>query len=128
MNSLARSRVNAGRVGVALTHFNTQSVAELAVPVPPLNEQKRIVAEAQRLMSTVDALEMDVDSGLRKARALRSSILAAAFTGSILPQDHDDEPASILLERIASEQAASNGSRRTVRIRKTRTGHQEVTA
>ena len=83
MNSLARSRVRAGRVGVALTHFNTQSVAELPVPVPPLNEQRRIVAKAQGMISVVDALEVDLMHSLRRASALRSSILASAFSGKL---------------------------------------------
>jgi type I restriction enzyme S subunit len=121
MNSLARSRVSEGRVGVALTHFNTQSVAELPVPVPPFNEQKRIVAEAQRLMSTVDALEADIGGGLKKAKACRSSILTSAFSGNLTSHNTDDEPASILLERIASERAESPGRRSATRSRKTLT-------
>lgn len=84
MNSLARSRVRAGKVGVALTHFNTQSVAELPVPVPPMNEQKRIVARAQILLSAVDSLETEIIKGLRRSAAMRSSILTAAFTGELL--------------------------------------------
>jgi type I restriction enzyme S subunit len=113
MNSLARSRVRAGRVGVALTHFNTQSVAELPVPVPPMGEQKRIVAKAQRLMSVVDSLEADLIEGLRKASALRSSILANAFSGRLVAQDPADEPGSILLKRIVAERASSNSHRAT---------------
>ena len=92
MNSLARSRVRAGRVGVALTHFNTQSVAELPVPVPPLAEQKRIVAEAQRLMSVVDAIEAVVMDAMHSSTGLRSAILTAAFSGRLVPQDLADEP------------------------------------
>lgn len=109
MNSLARSWVRAGRVGVALTHFNTQSVAELPVPVPPMSEQKRIVAETQRLMSVVDFLEADLFQAIRKASTLRSSILESAFSGKLVPQDPTDEPAPVLLERIATERASSNG-------------------
>ena len=109
MNSLARVRVRAGRVGVALTHFNTQSVAELPVPVPPMGEQRRIVAKVQRLMSVVDSLEADLIGGLQKAVALRSSILASAFSGQLVAQDPADEPALALVERIAEERASSNG-------------------
>jgi hypothetical protein len=128
MNSLARSRVRAGRVGVALTHFNTQSVAELPVPVPPLDEQKRIVAEAQRLMSKVDALEAQLSGCLKKAKGLRSSILAAAFSGRLTQQDPEDEPGTVLLERIESGHATTNGRPAVARIRKTRNRQQKVTA
>lgn len=110
MNSLARARVRAGHVGVALTHFNTQSVAELPVPVPPMEEQKRIVAEAQRLMSVVDSLEADLFASFRKASALRSSVLASAFSGQLNTQDPTDEPASTLLEGIAEQRASANGA------------------
>lgn len=96
MNSLARSRVHAGSVGVALTHFNTQSVAELPVPVPPMAEQCRIVAEADRLMSLVDALEAVVTESLNRVSGLRSSVLVSAFLGKLAPQDPSDEPAAII--------------------------------
>jgi type I restriction enzyme, S subunit len=109
MNSLARSRVRAGRVGVALTHFNTQSVAELPVPVPPMGEQRRIVAKAQRLISVVDSLEADLIEGMRKASALRSSVLASAFSGRLVDQNPTEEPASVLLERITAGRASFNG-------------------
>jgi type I restriction enzyme, S subunit len=112
MNSLARSRVRAGRVGVALTHFNTQSVAERPVPVPPLAEQKRIVAEAQRLMSVVDSLEAVVMDSMHRSTGLRSSILTAAFSGRLVSQDPADEPASVLLERVATERATYVNSRK----------------
>jgi type I restriction enzyme, S subunit len=83
MNSLARSHIQAGKVGVALAHFNTQSVAELPVPVPPLNEQKKIVAKARELISATDILESDINQALKIASALRSSILAVAFSGKL---------------------------------------------
>jgi type I restriction enzyme S subunit len=109
MNSPARSRVRAGRVGVALTHFNTQSVAELPVPVPPMGEQKRIVAKAQRLISVVDSLEVDLIGDMRKASALRSSVLVGAFSGRLVDQNPTEEPASVLLERITARRASFNG-------------------
>jgi type I restriction enzyme S subunit len=57
-------------------------------------------------MTLIEAVEAAVDRADRHSSALRSSILAAAFCGKLLPQDPSDEPASILLERIASERIA----------------------
>ena len=57
MNSLARFHVEEGKVGVALTHFNTESVAGIPIAVPPLAGQQRIVAKVDSLMRWCDALE-----------------------------------------------------------------------
>ena len=83
MNSLAKRHVAAGKVGVALIHFNTKSVAALAVPLPPLAEQTRIVAEVERRLSVVEELESVVTANLQRATRLRQSILQKAFTGEI---------------------------------------------
>jgi type I restriction enzyme S subunit len=83
MNSLAKRHVAAGKVGVALIHFNTKSVAALAVPLPPLAEQTRIVAEVERRLSVVEELEAVVSANLQRATRLRQSILQKAFTGKL---------------------------------------------
>ena len=83
MNSLAKRHVAAGKVGVALIHFNTKSVAALAVPLPPLVEQKRIVAEVERRLSVVEELEAVVSANLQRATRLRQSILQKAFSGKL---------------------------------------------
>ena len=83
MNSLAKRHVAAGKVGVALIHFNTKSVAALAVPLPPLAEQTRIVAEVERRLSVVEELESVVTANLQRATRLRQSILQKAFTGEM---------------------------------------------
>lgn len=82
MNSLAKRHVEAGKVGVALTHFNTKSVAALAVPLPPLAEQERIVAEVERRLSVIDDLEIVVSENLTRGARLRQSMLQQAFATS----------------------------------------------
>jgi type I restriction enzyme S subunit len=77
------------------------------LPVPPLPEQGRIVAEVERQMSFIEACERAVDAGLERSAALRRSVLKAAFEGRLVPQDPTDEPASVLLERIRAERAAA---------------------
>jgi type I restriction enzyme S subunit len=102
-NSLARQFVRAGQVGIALTHFNTKSVAALPVALPPLAEQRRIVAEVERRLSVVEELEATVSANLKRAERLRQAILRRAFAGELVPQDPSDEPASVLLERNRTE-------------------------
>ncbi len=81
MNSVVETRVAAGKVGVALTHFNTQSVAELPLPVPPMAEQLRIVAEVDRRLSVAREVEVQVDANYSREGYLRQSLLKAAFSG-----------------------------------------------
>jgi type I restriction enzyme, S subunit len=83
MNSAAQRRIQAGRVGIALTHFNTNSVASLPVPVPPLAEQQRIVGEVERRLSLIDALEAAVSSTLERVPTLRRTLLSQAFSGQL---------------------------------------------
>lgn len=86
--------------GSNIPQINHDDVAELLVPLPPLAEQERIVAEIERRLSTLDRMEAEVERGLRRAERLRHSILKRAFEGKLVPQDPSDEPASALLERI----------------------------
>jgi type I restriction enzyme S subunit len=83
MNSVVETRIAAGKVGIALTHFNTQSVAELPLPVPPLVEQQRIVTEVERCLSIVCKIGVQVDANLKRAVHLRQSVLRNAFARDI---------------------------------------------
>ncbi len=80
LNSVVESRIAAGRVGVALVHFNTQSVAELPLPLPPMAEQIRIAAEVDRHLSIIREVETEVDTNLKRAQALRQSVLSKYFS------------------------------------------------
>lgn len=91
---------------VGQANVNGTKLAAMPIPLPPLEEQRRIVAEVEHQLSLVDALAAGVDSALRRSAALRRAILARAFRGELVPQDPDDEPASVLLERIAAGRAA----------------------
>jgi type I restriction enzyme S subunit len=73
------------------------------VPLPPTAEQEAIVDAVEDQLSVIDHLEADLDAKLTNAQALRQSILRHAFSGKLVPQDPNDEPASELLKRIAAE-------------------------
>ena len=106
MNSTAQDRVRAKQVGIALTHFNTQSMAAMPLPLAPLAEQEQIVTEVERRLSVISQLETAVEANLKRTERLRQSILSEAFAGRLVPQDPNDEPASVLLERICSERGS----------------------
>ena len=77
------------------------------MPLPPLLEQHRIVAEVERRLSVIQQAEAVVEASLKRAERLRQSILKQAFSGKLVPQDPTDEPASALLERIRAERATA---------------------
>ena len=84
-----------------IAHLSVGRFAEIEFPLPPLTEQHRIVAEVERRLSVIDALEATVEANLARAERLRQSILKRAFEGKRVPQDPHDEPASVLLARLA---------------------------
>jgi type I restriction enzyme S subunit len=111
LNSITTSVIASQKVGVALSHFNTQSVANLPIPLPPIPEQQAIVNEIEIRLLVCDRVEQDIAENLEKAEALRQSILKKAFEGKLLGRREleevrsapDWEPVEVLLERINSE-------------------------
>ena len=101
--------------------LNKQRVSNIPFPVAPLGEMERIVAEIGRLLSTYSASELAIETNLKRAERLRQAILKRAFMGRLVPQDPDDEPAAVLLERIKTEKAAA-AQQRPRRGRKAATG------
>jgi type I restriction enzyme S subunit len=100
-----------GKQTTNLASVSKTTLRSFPVPIPPRSEQDRIVDAVERQLSVLDQLEATVTTVERHGESLRTSILVAASSGQLVPQDPEDEPASVLLERIASEWAASNGQR-----------------
>ena len=105
-----------------------QVLSQLAVPLPPLTEQRRIVAEVERRLSVAQQAEATVEASLARAERLRQSILRQAFSGRLVPQDPDDEPASALLERIRAERETEAQASAAAKGKPVRRGKRKVTA
>ena len=97
--------------GSLIQHMYTSQLAKFCLPLPPLNEQLRISQEIERLLSLVNNIENVTEITLKRAERLRQAILREAFAGRLVAQDADDEPASVLLERI-KEKRNQNAKKR----------------
>lgn len=99
--------------GSGLRHLHLEDLRVMVFPLPPLAEQRRIVAEVERRLSVCDKMEATISESLQKAESLRQSILKKAFEGKLLNKKElekarnapDWEPAEKLLERIRQEKA-----------------------
>ncbi len=95
-----------GSQGVAVRGINIGDVRALQLPVPPFPEQQEIFRRVGALFKTADALEARYNTAKAHVDKLTQSILAKAFRGDIVPQDPNDEPASVLLERIGQQKSS----------------------
>ena len=91
--------------GVGLLRVPTDYMRKVPIPLPPLLEQQAIVSEVESRLSVADEVEKIVTAELKRAEQLRQSILKQAFSGRLVSQGPNDEPASVLLERIKAEKA-----------------------
>lgn len=93
--------------GTAMKKFNKTDLKTILFPVPPLSEQQRIVAKIEELLPLVeeyDKAQKELDAlNSSLPEALKKSILQEAIQGKLVPQDPNDEPASVLLEKIRKE-------------------------
>ena len=93
--------------GVAVKGVNIGDVRPCAIPLPPIAEQRQITEEIEDRLSVVDKAEDLIAANLKRSARLRQSVLKRAFEGKLVPQDPNDEPASVLLERIKTEKLNS---------------------
>lgn len=68
-----------------------------------MTQQKEMINNLEQKLSVGEQIKKDIIQNLKRAETLRQSILKKAFSGKLVPQDPNDEPASILLEQIKAE-------------------------
>ena len=99
---LLEAAYGAGKPGLSLMDLRT-----MVVPVPPVEEQARITELLEVEMARLHDITRQQSLSARSAARLRQSILKAAFSGQLVPQDSRDEPASVLLTRLAAQAAVA---------------------
>lgn len=117
-----QERLLAGRLGIGQPNLNAPSIEAIPIPLPPVTEQQRILAAVDVHLPIVEQNAIQIFESCRRADRLRQAILKRAFEGKLVPQDPNDEPASMLLERIYAERStqasAKSGLDRTRKSRR----------
>ena len=99
------------KVGTANPHLNKKLFKSLLIGIPPLAEQARIVARVEELFSQIDIIDQNQADIEKLYEEFRKRTLTLAIQGKLVPQDPNDEPASVLLERIRAEKKAKLGKK-----------------
>ncbi len=97
----ANGRINGN--GIGLQGLSSNALHNIIVPVPPVEEQKRIVDSIDSVLSLIEQIESHKQNLSSQIDNIKSKILDLAIRGKLVPQDPNDEPASVLLERIRAE-------------------------
>jgi restriction endonuclease S subunit/predicted ATPase len=109
-------RANATGTSGNMPKINQQTVLSVPVRIPSIDEQEEIVRRAETLFTYADRLEARYQKALAQVERLTPALLSKAFRGELVPQDPNDEPISVLLERIQAEKARIEPERKTTRI------------
>lgn len=123
-------QIHQGKVGIGQPNVNAKILSQITLPLPSLSEQQAIVFEVERRLSVADAVEATVDAELKRSDALRQSILKQAFSCKLVPQDPNEEPASVLLEQIKEDkmkrESEQKSKRKSKKTRKREKGHTKI--
>lgn len=98
--------------GVGRSRLGLTNVRRIPMPLADPDVQRRIADVLDEKLALLARVKSQFDEALRRATALRRAILAAAFSGQLVPQYPDDEPASVLLDRIRAERAEAPPNQR----------------
>jgi type I restriction enzyme S subunit len=88
--------------------------------VPSISDQKSAIGKVTRAFNWIDRLASETSSARKLIDHLDQAILTKAFHGELVPQDPNDEPASMLLERIRAERAVKSSTKRAPSERKSK--------
>lgn len=100
-------QITLSSVGIGQPNVNGTTLANLNVPIPPYKEQLRIVEETNRWLAIADILDENTGHVCKAIESAKAKILDLAIHGKLVPQEPNDEPASVLLKRVNPKDVAS---------------------
>lgn len=116
LGPFAQGYFAANQKGVAVRGINVGDVRPMELPLPSTEEQDEVVRRIEVALGWIDRLALDATSARQLIDRLDQAVLAKAFRGELVPQDPEDEPATVLLERIRAERG---GAPRSTKRRRT---------
>ncbi len=108
----ARAQIVAAATGITMHNITQAALKELRIPVMEASDRLRSLDLLRATFTRADRLEAEAARARALLDRLEAAILARAFRGELVPQDPDDEPASVLLERIRARRAAAPKAKR----------------
>ena len=102
-SSTIQNYFNSSLKGIGVPNLHLEHIRTTLIPVAPINEQYRIATKLEQLLSFADNIETDKTDLQTTIQLAKSKILDLAIRGKLVPQNPDDEPASVLLDRIRAE-------------------------
>ena len=99
--------------GIGRQNLNLAAIESIPIPLPPLNEQRRIIKEIEDFHFNLDIITKNLDAASVRATQLRHAILKSGFNAQLVPQNSADEPADALLQRIKEEREKRKEQART---------------
>ena len=99
-NKIMSWAISKAKTTVGQHNLTLEICRGIPVPLPPLAEQAKIIAEVEKRLSVAEEVEQQINRNLKRAEHLRQAILKRAFSGKLVPQDPTDESASVLLEKL----------------------------
>lgn len=111
------------RITTNIAHLSASRFKSVEFPVPPLEEQRQIVARVTDTLIELGRLSAQVNQAKAQSAVLRRALLSDAFAGDLVPQDLSEESVKVLLERICADRKASDARspRRAARTSRTTT-------
>jgi type I restriction enzyme S subunit len=109
----SRAKTSAG-----IWKVSQRDILRTLLPLPGSAEQRELMRRIEECLSLIGSAGKYVEDLAKHTVTLRQSVLSTAFSGQLVPQDPNDEPATILLQRIAKERAARDTAKPRCRSRK----------
>ena len=109
------SYLNPLQRGTSYPAVRNNDILNYTFLLPPLDEQEQIVSQIEQGFSLIENTTQNIESSLQNLQTMKMSVLKQAFEGKLVPQDPNDEPASVLLERIKSTKASESTKQRRIK-------------